>query len=113
MSCWATSLIIVSGAEAAQFVTGQFVKPIRLEFEKVYFPYLLITKKRYAGLLWTRPEKHDKLDAKGIQMVRRDNCALTRNVISTCLHMILIERSVKMAEEYAKIVISDLLMNRI
>jgi DNA polymerase delta subunit 1 len=101
------------GKEAAAEVSKQFINPIRLEFEKVYFPYLLITKKRYAGLLWTRPEKHDKLDAKGIQMVRRDNCALVRNVISTCLHMILIDRSVKKAEEYAKSVITDLLMNRI
>jgi DNA polymerase delta subunit 1 len=38
------------GSEAAEFVTKKFVKPIKLEFEKVYYPYLLINKKRYAGL---------------------------------------------------------------
>ena len=43
-----------------------FLQPIKLEFEKVYFPYLLISKKRYAGLYWTNPEKFDKMDAKGI-----------------------------------------------
>lgn len=32
--------------EAAEFVLAKFVKPIHLEFEKVYFPYLLINKKR-------------------------------------------------------------------
>jgi len=56
------------GSEAADFVTMQFVKPIKLEFEKVYYPYLLISKKRYAGLYWTRPEKYDKMDAKGIEV---------------------------------------------
>ena len=35
--------------------------PLQLEFEKVYFPYLLISKKRYAGLYWTRPDKYDKV----------------------------------------------------
>ena len=36
---------------------------------KVYFPYLLINKKRYAGLLFTKPEIHDKMDCKGIETV--------------------------------------------
>ena len=34
------------GEEAANYVITKFVKPIKLEFEKVYFPYLLINKKR-------------------------------------------------------------------
>ena len=46
-------------------MTAKFIKPINLEFEKVYFPYLLISEKRYAGLYWTRPEKYDKMDTKG------------------------------------------------
>lgn len=58
----------LAGAEAAAFVTGFFKQPIKLEFEKVYFPYLLISKKRYAGLYWTKPEKYDKMDAKGIEV---------------------------------------------
>ena len=31
---------------------------------------------RYAGLYFTRPDKHDKMDCKGIETVRRDNCTL-------------------------------------
>jgi DNA polymerase delta subunit 1 len=31
---------------------------------QVYNPYLLINKKRYAGLLWTNPDKPDKMDTK-------------------------------------------------
>jgi DNA polymerase delta subunit 1 len=56
------------GREAAEYVTGKFIKPIKLEFEKVYFPYLLINKKRYAGLYWTNSDKWDKLDTKGIEV---------------------------------------------
>ena len=56
------------GSEAADYVSTKFERPIKLEFEKVYFPYLLINKKRYAGLYWTRPEKYDKMDSKGIEV---------------------------------------------
>jgi DNA polymerase delta subunit 1 len=64
------------GEEAAALVSKKFVSPIKLEFEKIYHPYLLMNKKRYAGMYWTNPEKPDKMDAKGIETVRRDNCGL-------------------------------------
>ncbi|KAL4063167.1 DNA polymerase family B-domain-containing protein [Scleroderma yunnanense] len=101
------------GSQAAEFVTAKFAKPIKLEFEKVYFPYLLINKKRYAGLYWTKPDKYDKMDSKGIETVRRDNCRLVQTVIETCLHKMLIDRDVKGAEEYTKHIISDLLQNKV
>ena len=59
------------GKEAADLVTTKFIKPIKLEFEKVYYPYLLINKKRYAGLYWTKVEKYDKMDSKGIEVCLR------------------------------------------
>ncbi|KIJ55415.1 hypothetical protein M422DRAFT_73327 [Sphaerobolus stellatus SS14] len=101
------------GSEAADLVTTKFVKPIKLEFEKVYFPYLLINKKRYAGLYWTRPDKYDKMDTKGIETVRRDNCRLVQTVIETCLHKMLIDRDVKGAEDFVKRTIADLLQNKV
>ncbi|CAD6254475.1 unnamed protein product [Miscanthus lutarioriparius] len=101
------------GREAADYISGTFTKPIKLEFEKVYFPYLLISKKRYAGLYWTNPEKFDKMDAKGIETVRRDNCLLVKNLVTECLHKILVDRDVPGAVQYVKNTISDLLMNRV
>ncbi|XP_028123067.1 DNA polymerase delta catalytic subunit isoform X3 [Camellia sinensis] len=100
------------GREAADYISGTFTKPIKLEFEKVYYPYLLISKKRYAGLLWTNPDKFDKMDTKGIETVRRDNCLLVKNLVNECLHKILIERDIPGAVQYVKNTISDLLMNR-
>lgn len=102
------------GAEAAKFVTSQFINPIKLEFEKVYCPYLLINKKRYAGLYYSsNPDKHDKMDCKGIETVRRDNCRLASELISKCLDMMLINRDPDGAIDYAKDTIRDLLLNRV
>lgn len=101
------------GREAAEFVSEKFIQPIKLEFEKVYFPYLLINKKRYAGLYWTRLDKYDKMDCKGIETVRRDNSPLVSNLMNMCLQKLLIDRDPNAAVDYAKSVISDLLCNRI
>jgi len=98
------------GVEAAKHVSQFFEKPISLEFEKVY---LLMQKKRYAGIYWSNPTKFDKMDAKGIETVRRDNCPLVATVISEVLKQILINKSTQAALDYTKSVISDLLRNRL
>jgi DNA polymerase delta subunit 1 len=81
------------GTEAASYVTTFFAEPISLVFEKCYNPFLLMNKKRYAGLLWTNSLKYEKIDCKGIETVRRDNCHLVKDVVNTVLNKILIERS--------------------
>ncbi|KAK5069201.1 DNA-directed DNA polymerase delta [Lithohypha guttulata] len=101
------------GEEAANYVSSKFTNPIKLEFEKVYYPYLLINKKRYAGLYWTNPDKFDKMDTKGIETVRRDNCRLVQIVIETVLRKILIDRNVNGALAYVKRMISQLLQNKV
>lgn len=101
------------GLEAADYVSEKFLKPIKLEFEKVYFPYLLINKKRYAGLYWTNPDSFDKMDTKGIETVRRDNCRLVQNVIETVLRKILMDRDVEGAQTYVKAMVANLLQNKV
>jgi len=98
--------------EAAEKCSKLFPHPILLEFEKVYYPYLLMNKKRYAGLLWTNVEKFDYMDCKGLETVRRDNCQLVRDVIQTSLNKILIDRDTKSAIAYVKKQIADLLQNK-
>ncbi len=64
--------------ECADRISATFKKPIELEFEKVMYPFILYSKKRYASLFWTNPIKFDYIDYKGIQVVRRDNCTFVR-----------------------------------
>ena len=101
------------GQEAADIITKAFINPIMLEFEKVYCPMLLINKKRYAGLLYTKPEKFDYMDCKGLEIVRRDNCQFAVNVLQTCLDKLLIERDPEGAIDFSKMMISNLLQNKI
>jgi len=101
------------GREAAEYVSSHFIKPIKLEFEKVYFPYFLFKRKRYAGILYTKPDKYDKMDLKGIESVRRDNCALIRIMMKEVLNKILLNQDIQGAINYTKQIVTDLLLNKI
>lgn len=97
----------------SKFVSDQFEKPVSLEFEKVYNPYLLINKKRYAGLIYTNPTNPDKIDTKGIETVRRDNCELVKTVVESCLKKILFEKDLEGAKNIVKEIIRDLYTDKI
>jgi DNA polymerase delta subunit 1 len=87
------------GEEAADRISRTFKRPIELEFEKCYWPYLLFSKKRYAGLMYTNTQKPDYIDAKGIQLVRRDNASFVREILKKVLNMIMYDRAVIEAAE--------------
>ena len=101
------------GKEAAELLSNEFMKPIKLEFEKIYYPYLLLTKKRYAGLYWTNPVKPDKKDCKGVESVRRDNCLLVQIMVDKVLDILLYEQNIDKAINYTKGTIFDLFNNRV
>ncbi|KAJ3232140.1 DNA polymerase zeta [Chytriomyces hyalinus] len=47
--------------------------PMKLKFEKIYHPCILLAKKRYVGFMYeTLQDKIPQFDAKGIETVRRD-----------------------------------------
>ena len=80
--------------ECAARISETFKKPIELEFEKVMYPFILFSKKRYADLMWTNPNTYDYIDYKGIQVVRRDNCPYVREQSKKIFEGILLNKKV-------------------
>jgi len=81
------------GEQAAEQCTKLFKAPNDLELEKVYCPYFLYSKKRYAAKMYEmgkdRTVKFKKIDVKGLQVVRRDSCPFVRETLKKLLDMIL------------------------
>ena len=84
----------VLGDEAAAWITEHTFPSrfIELEMEKVYWPYILYKKKRYAGLMFMHPADEGAVDTKGLENVRRDNCSLLRTTLETVQDHILHHR---------------------
>ena len=74
--------------EASKVCSSIFPAPVRLEFEKIYRPFLLMAKKRYAGLAFTSLSSPE-LETKGIETVRRDWCDLVRHGLEETLKHLL------------------------
>jgi len=94
------------GERAAEECSALFKKPNNLELEKVYWPYFLYSKKRYAAKLWTKGKDGnmhmDYIDVKGLQLVRRDNTPHVREVCKELLDVVLTSSDPGPPKELAK-----------
>ena len=74
-------------------ITDMFGRPpIHLEFEKVYQPFVLLTKKRYIGKKYedTRdPMKLKVLTTSGIAITRRDYCDMVKKCYKEVINIIM------------------------
>jgi DNA polymerase delta subunit 1 len=105
------------GEKAAEACTALFKKPNNLELEKVYYPYFLYSKKRYAAKLWTKNKSGDMqmdyIDVKGLQLVRRDNIPFVREVCKELLDVILESKNPEGAKQVAHSRAVELLDGRV
>jgi len=105
------------GEEAAEKCIQLFRKPKNLELEKVYWPYILYSKKRYAAKMWTQNKKGemvmDYVDVKGLQLVRRDNIKYVREVSKEILDIILESDNTQPAKDLAHRRAVELLEGRV
>jgi DNA polymerase zeta len=77
------------GEEISKAVTKMNPRPIKLKFEKVYHPCVLIAKKRYVGFKYeNRDQVEPEFDAKGIETVRRDGTPAEQKVVEKALKVL-------------------------
>jgi DNA polymerase delta subunit 1 len=94
------------GEQASEQCSKLFKAPNDLELEKVYYPYFLYSKKRYAAKMYEKNKAgvivFKKIDVKGLQVVRRDTCMYVRGVLKHLLDLVLNSEDPRPAIEYAR-----------
>ena len=77
------------GNEIAKTVTDAHPRPMKLKFEKVYHPCVLLAKKRYVGFKYEhRHQAEPDFDAKGIETVRRDGTPAEQKIEEKALRIL-------------------------
>ena len=77
------------GEEIADTITKMNPRPVKLKFEKVYHPCVLLAKKRYVGFKYeSRTQTEPEFDAKGIETVRRDGTPAEQKIEENALKVL-------------------------
>lgn len=96
-----TAEVVLSFCEAlaAHVTAALFQPPIKLEAEKVFKCLMLLTKKRYIGVL-----SDDKLLMKGVDLIRKTACRFIQGRCKGILDLILQDPEVKEAAQAISLV---------
>ncbi|ERS98303.1 hypothetical protein HMPREF1624_05087 [Sporothrix schenckii ATCC 58251] len=102
------------GAEMAEAVTASNPHPVRLKFEKVYHPCVLLTKKRYVGYEFDTPQQTEPIfDAKGIETVRRDGSPASAKILEECLRILFDTADLSRVKAYVQARFGDVMNDRL
>ena len=76
----ALKITIELAKEAGELATTCLGKPHDLEYEKTFDPFLLMSKKRYVGMLYEEDPDVCYRKSMGIVLKRRDNADIVKDV---------------------------------
>ena len=112
---------IECGQEAGEYITKGILKledadgdeeiveeepllchPQDLEYEKTFWPFILISKKRYTGDKYEFSTEECKRTSMGIVLKRRDNAPIVKHVFGNVIEKIMIEKDFNSALEWLK-----------
>jgi DNA polymerase zeta len=91
------------GNEIANAVTKKNPKPVKLKFEKVYLPCVLMAKKRYVGYMYeTQSDEIPVFNAKGIETVRRDGFPAQQRMVEACIRILFRTSDLSLVKSYCQ-----------
>lgn len=89
------------GKEMANHITHINPAPIKLKFEKVYHPCILVSKKRYMGWMYEfEDQKKPTFDAKGIETVRRDGIPAQQKIVKKAITILFSTMDISKIKDY-------------
>jgi DNA polymerase elongation subunit (family B) len=104
----ALGLTIELAKEAGQLATKFLKQPHELEYEKTFFPFILLSKKRYVGMLYENDTVHCSRKSMGIVLKRRDNAPIVKDVYGGLIDLLMKDGNVENAITFVREKVSEL-----
>ena len=98
----ALELTIELATQAGE-LASKFLKPPHwLEYEKTFWPWCLLSKKRYVGILYEEDPNKGKRKSMGIVLKRRDNAPIVKDVYGGVIDILMKEKNIAHAVTFVK-----------
>jgi hypothetical protein len=90
------------GELSGELIKSRLPFPHDCEYEKTFWPFAILTKKRYVGNKYEFDPKKYKQDFMGIVLKRRDNAAIVKEICGGIIDYLINKRSPQGAKDYLR-----------
>ena len=109
----ALEMTIEIAQEAAKLCTAYLKPPMALAYEKTLMPFILLSKKRYVGMLYEDDPNDGYLKFMGLVLKRRDNCDLVKDVYGGVLHHLMNGSNIQSAIDFLYDSLENLIQGKV
>ena len=109
----ALELTIELAKEAGALATKYLKAPHDLEYEKTFMPFVLLSKKRYVGMLYEEDPIKCKRKAMGLVLKRRDNAPIVKEVYGGVIDIIMHDQDFDKAIQFTRQMLQDTIDGKI
>ena len=86
--------------EAGELATKFLKSPHDLEYEKTFWPFCLLSKKRYDGMLYEFDPNKCKLKSMGNVLKRRDNAPIVKDIYGGVINILMKDKNLNKAIKF-------------
>ena len=101
------------GQILSRIITSKLGFPQELQYEKTFYPFFILSPKRYGGNKYENDNVKYTYTSMGLVTKRRDNAPIVGEIFAQVIKILFDEKDVILAEKYYNSMINDLFKNNI
>jgi DNA polymerase elongation subunit (family B) len=109
----ALEITIEIAQDAAHLCTQWLKPPMELSYEKTLLPFILLSKKRYVGMLYETDPNKGKMKFMGLSLKRRDTCDYLKDVYGEILNILMKEQNISKAIAFLDASLEQLIQGKV
>jgi len=98
--------------EASNAFKRELKRPHDLEYEKTFFPFIILSKKKYVGNLYEMDVNKFKQKSMGIVLKRRDNANIVKKIYGGIIDILLNQQTVHEAVQFLQKSVENLSLGK-